>query len=225
MGTAVAVAIMIVAGVGQALSEKAARKQDQDIILKMDQIYGGSASATDKIDQLSQLIPKLTSQATQGEQRRRLASLYEKLGHNYIAGNAGNQSSLVAAENAYRQAISLDEKNGVYLQDLAELYTKFAESSQSAEDRMQLYQQSVQMWIQAAERFPADSNEQLSAMASAGNVYYTMANYLSQFGDGYVEQAGDYVREGLGITPESTPEGRAIRQRLEALEGRLRLMG
>jgi hypothetical protein len=90
---------------------------------------------------------------------------------------------------------------------------------------MTLYNQSVQMWIQAADRFPADSAEQLNAMASAGNVYYTMANYLTQFGQGYVQQAGDYVREGLGITPEQTPEGRAIRQRLDSLESRLRLMG
>lgn len=225
MGTAVAVLLMIVAALGQALSEKQAHEQDQKIVLQMDQVYGSAKDNTQKIEELEQLIPKLTSQVTQGEQKRRLAELYEKLGNGYIAGNNGNESSLVAAEDAYTKALRLDANNPQLMQDLAQLYTTFAESRQSPDDRMALYGQSLKMWKQAADRFQADSNEQLAALSSAGDVYYNMANYVSQFGDAYTETASDYIREGLGITPESTSQGRIIRQKLENLDNRLRQMG
>jgi tetratricopeptide (TPR) repeat protein len=205
MGTLVAVVVLFVAGIGQAIEKNNSRQKDSQTMVEIAKEFDSKASASEKIQKLEQLIAKLNNAEYRTQERRQLAVLYEKEGQDLM--QRGDPGAMQAAENPFKRANELDPENPKLMSDLAALYANSAAAQAAVADRSPLYDQSIEWWGRAANASGSDQQAHDQYLIQAGQVYLAKATDLLQasYTDPSLrEQASDTVKLGLATVPISS---------------------
>jgi serine/threonine-protein kinase len=216
MGTAVVVAILIIAGIGQAWSEKAKRDVDLTTISQIADIRAKKIGTQEKIDQIKPLVNKLSS-VSQSAEKRNLGVLYEQIGIDQM--KKGDANSLAFAEEAFVSANELDPENPKYMSDLAVLYSNFAKFQGTTDSRVGLFQKSVDFWERAARASGSNLNERDEYFDWAAKTYYAIAREL--MGAQRYQEAHDAAASGMGL---ANAESQTYRD-LAALDDQIKRYG
>jgi eukaryotic-like serine/threonine-protein kinase len=216
MGTAVAVAILLAAGIGQAISDSKKQSNDMATVTSIAAIRKEKIATQAKIDKIENLINKL-SPVSRSAEKRNLAVLYEQIGIDHMKKE--DAVSLTSAENAFMSANELDPDNPKYMSDLAMVYWKFAGLQRATEDRIPIYEKSVDWWERAARVSGSNAEERNGYYDAAAKTCYAMANEL--FRVQQYARAHEAAANGMGMAIENSQTYRD----LEALDNQIRQSG
>jgi len=199
MGTLVGVTFLFVSGVGEELSKNANERQDAGIMSQLADIFNNAQEDPQtRIQQAEPLIAKLKSPEDRTTEDRQLAALYEMAGKAYLSKN-----DLANAEDAFKSAHDNDSGNPALMSDMADFYEKSAHGMQSLEDRLRLYDKSIDSWNDAAKNSPLDSAAHGEYLDAEGGVYYEEAYELFTAG-GHADAADEAARKGMDAVPDQS---------------------
>lgn len=213
MGTFVAVVILCVVGLSQAVNQAQTKQKDAQAIDQFDTLARENVPVAEKINRLEPLLGHLHEGAAKEERKHRLAVLYEQLGKAQM--QQGTSESLQAAETAFKSANVYDPENPKLMTDLAVLFGKYAQQTGATDS----YRESISWWDKAANVQTIGDEERNQYLEEEGAVYYSEASSL--FKAAQYEAAGNVVQEALGKVPEKS----RIYAQLTDLGNQIRLYG
>lgn len=211
LGTFFLLVIVAIDSCSRTLQNLNAERQDQQIASRA-RVADSSLPVADRISQAEIDRGKLQSASRQAEADRNIAALHEEEGRGYLA-----VGDFIHAEKSFTAATEADPHNSAYFTDLADLYSKQADTQQDSMQRADLWKKSAQTWQLAANQEPDPTRNKQYKEATA-TMYYNYASEIASAGDqtqkSEARQALYEARDNAGSNPEL---GNRIQQLLATL--------
>ncbi|MBX3119959.1 MAG: protein kinase [Fimbriimonadaceae bacterium] len=208
LGTLFALVFVALTSLNSAIQQANRQEQDQRIVAQLN-AQDSSKPIEDRIEERQAMIRQLRDTVTINTENKNLAVLYEQLGKQKLA-----MQDFIAAELAFRQALSLDSKNPAYASDLGDLIYRFSRNAATSNERAKLLAQAAEFWRQA---FVNETDPKVKAKYGTGAAValYDLAREQLQM------NISDLAKENLYSAREyedpNSELGRRIQQLLDQL--------